>query len=128
MQKLPALLQSPQFKLKLFVWLVFLTLALVSATASIASLICRDILFLHVEGIAMPKITQIMLVFDERGLIWVLLLPWFAYALLAGLRSKLDTESCLVFAATAALMSAMLLLATVVAVLQPFMLLQLKSP
>ena len=127
MQKVLSFLQSPQFRLKLFLWLVFVSLAIVCAISrSLASFV--QIAFVDLLDRAdLPQFTRFVLQMQCGGMWLVTLLPWFLYCLVGTLRPAVSVESCLLYAGSAMLAAAIVVLASFIGLCLPFFVLMDKA-
>ena len=101
MQKVLALLRSPQFKLKLFLWLV---LAALVAHCSGLKYFCwfSESVFRHnFHGEDLPGATRLVLGLSRFTLF--IPAPWFLFVVIQTLRPSISVEGSLLYAVTALL-------------------------
>jgi hypothetical protein len=120
MQKLPALLQSPQFKLKLFVWLVFLVLfASAWFIRFAANVMVGEVYPELFPKQAFPALATELAWLRAEGTWFAVLSPWFLFAIVSGLRPTVSEEHCLVFAGSVVVAQLVMMAITVDALLAP---------
>ena len=117
MQKVLALLQSPQFRLKLFLWLVLL--ALVAHCAGLKSIywLAESVFKYNFAGEDLAGATRLALSLNRFTLF--VPVPWFLVVVVQTLRPSICVEGALLYAATVLLAMVLMFWIALIGLLMP---------
>lgn len=119
MQKVFSLLQSPQLKLRAFVWLALISLVIQWGAMMLISSLAEDVVLAILDVKELPKLTRLVVALHKSPAWLVVLLPWFLFAVVSSLRPNLAMGNCVFYAASAMLAGVIILLVVMTGIFLP---------